>query len=243
MRAMRAMPAPTYLQFPHAWDHQKPPRRLNVSELQHVIHVRRGEVVRVLPPGRHRFRPRIDQIWIEAATPQVLNVANQEVLTADGVSVKATVSSVTRVVDPLVTRAAGEWRGRFHVDMQLAMRALITQESLEDLVANRSSLDEPLLAAARSAAEPLGIEVSQVALRDLIVPGEQRRMLAEVVAARLSGQAALEKARAETAALRSLANAASMVRDNPAMYQLRLLQEMQASSGHTFVIGTDPPVS
>ncbi len=135
---------------------------------------------------------------------------------------------------------AGDWRGRLYLDMQLALRLDVTSASLEDLVANRAALDEPLLQAARTSAAPLGVEVGSLALRDLVVPGEQRRLLAEVVAARLAGQASLERARAETAALRSLANAASMVRDNPALYQLRLLQEISSSEGNTFVVGTEP---
>lgn len=241
MRTRHALPDFAFV--PGAAGHVRPPRRLNVTELEHVIHVRRGKVQGVLGPGRHRLRPRIDQVWAEPATPQVINVGNQEILTSDGISVKATVSAVTRVVEPLRAREAGEWRGRFHVDVQLALRALVTQESLEDLISNRAALDEPLLAAAIAAAEPMGVEVTKVALRDLIVPGEQRRMLAEVVAARLAGQAALERARSETAALRNLTNAAALVRDNPAIYQLRLLQEMSASSGHTFVIGTDAPAN
>ena len=73
-----------------------------------------------------------------------------------------------------------------------------------------------------------------------MVPGEQRRLLSQVVDARLAGQASLEQARAETAAMRSLANAASLMKDNPELYQLRLLQEMAKNQGNTFVVGADP---
>ncbi len=76
-------------------------------------------------------------------------------------------------------------------------------------------------------------------MRDLVVPGEQRKLMAQIVEARLAGQAALERARGETAALRNLANAASLMRDNPDRYRLRLLQEIASSSGNTFVIDTE----
>jgi hypothetical protein len=49
--------------------------------------------------------------------------------------------------------------------------------------------------------------------------------------------AALERARGETAALRNLANAASLVKDNPALMQLRLFQSLSESSGNTLVLG------
>ncbi len=219
----------------------KPPRgRVLVTETRHAVLVRNGVATRALPPGRHRLRRGRDRLWYESATPQVLIIPSQEVLTADGITVRATVGAVVTVTDPLTAMRAGDWRGRLYLDIQLALRLNVTSASLEDLVANRAGLDTPLLEAARESAGPLGVEVGSLALRDLVVPGEQRRLLAEVVAARLAGQASLERARAETAALRSLANAASMVRDNPALYQLRLLQEIASSEGNTFVVGTEP---
>jgi regulator of protease activity HflC (stomatin/prohibitin superfamily) len=217
----------------------KPPRRILVTEHYHVVRLRNGVADRVLPPGRHWMRRSSDRLWMEAATPQVLVVPSQEVLTADGVTVRATVSYVAAVIDPMMTMKSGDWRSRLHLEIQLALRAGITAAPLEELVASRSALDVPILEAVGSTAAELGVEVEKLAIRDLVVPGEQRKLLAEVVAARLAGQASLERARAETAALRNLANAASMVRDNPALFQLRLLQEISASSGNTFVVGTE----
>lgn len=217
----------------------RPPRRLLVTEQYHVVRLRKGIADRVLPPGMHWMRRRSDRIWMEAATPQVLVVPSQEVLTADGVTVRATVAYVARIIDPMATMRAGDWRSRLHVDVQLALRAGVTASPLEDLVASRAALDGPILEAIVPTATELGVEVEKLALRDLVVPGEQRQLLAEVVAAKLSGQASLERARSETAALRSLANAASLMRDNPALYQLRLLQEISASTGNTFVVGTE----
>jgi regulator of protease activity HflC (stomatin/prohibitin superfamily) len=120
------------------------------------------------------------------------------------------------------------------------LRSAVTQVDLEDLVANRACSmspywPRPAPSPARSASKG-----EQLGIRDLVVPGEQRRLLAQIVEARLSGQAALERARGETAAMRNLANAASMIRDNPEPYRLRLLQETATSTGTTFHIGTEP---
>jgi len=51
---------------------------------------------------------------------------------------------------------------------------------------------------------------------------------------------ALERARGETAALRSLANAASMLEDKPALLQLRMLHQLETTSGNTVVLGLSP---
>ena len=68
-------------------------------------------------------------------------------------------------------------------------------------------------------------------------PGEMKKAFAQVVKAQKEGQAVLEKARGETAALRSLANAARMIDDNPNLLQLRALQAFADSGGNTLVLG------
>jgi regulator of protease activity HflC (stomatin/prohibitin superfamily) len=66
-----------------------------------------------------------------------------------------------------------------------------------------------------------------------MVPATARRAFSQVVKAQKEGQAALERARGETAALRRLANAAKMIEDNPNLLQLRALQSIADSTGNT----------
>lgn len=220
-----------------------PPRHVLVSELEHVVLIKNGRVRGALPPGRHRLSKRKDRLWIESAMPQVMVIPSQEILTSDGATVRVTVAATVSVVDPDVTVRSGEWRSRFHLEVQQALRAAVTVVPLEELVANRAGLDADLHSVLGAPAESMGIEVSQLGIRDLVVVGEPKRLLADVVAARLAGQAALERARGETAALRNLANAASLLKDNPELYRLRLLQEVSASEGNTFVIGGELPLA
>ena len=220
----------------------KAPRHIVVTPFEHVVRLR-GADETLLAPGRHRVDRKRDRFWHAAALPQTVIAHGQEILTADGVGVRASIASVATVVDPLVTMRAGDWNAQLHLRLQLALREQVAGATLEQVVAARGDFDEPLAEAMAATAETLGLELTGTTVRDLIVPGEQRRLLAEVVAARMEGQAALERARAETAALRTLANAGGMVRDNPALFQLRLLQEMGTSTGHTFVIGTDAPTT
>lgn len=94
--------------------------------------------------------------------------------------------------------------------------------------------------AAAAAAAELGVEIRRAAVRDVMLSADLRRAFAEAVRLREEGKAALEKARAEMAALRSLANAARMLKDNPELVRLRLLQSIDAvgaKSGNTLVLG------
>lgn len=77
------------------------------------------------------------------------------------------------------------------------------------------------------AAEAIGASAA-VVVRDVIVPGALREATLEVASAKQRGAARLEEARAETAALRSLANGARLLDDSPALERLRLVQ----AAGH-----------
>jgi len=74
-------------------------------------------------------------------------------------------------------------------------------------------------------------------VKDIMFPGEMKKAVAQLVKAQKEGQTALERARGETAALRSLANAARTMDDNPNLLQLRALQAIADSSGSTLVLG------
>ena len=74
-------------------------------------------------------------------------------------------------------------------------------------------------------------------LRDVVLPGDLRRLLTGVEKARREGQAALERAHAEHAALRALANAARMLRNNPELQNLRLLQALGEGKSASIVLG------
>jgi len=79
--------------------------------------------------------------------------------------------------------------------------------------------------------------LEQVAIRDLTLPGELKKLFTQVVKARQEGLATLERARGETAALRNLANAAALVERSPQLLQLRALQVAEQHQASTLVFG------
>jgi regulator of protease activity HflC (stomatin/prohibitin superfamily) len=86
---------------------------------------------------------------------------------------------------------------------------------MKDLLMNDSSLP--------------GLSILSVDLKDIMLSGELKKAYAEVIKVRKEAQASLEKARGETATLRSLANAAKMSENNPELARLRLIQTIEAS--------------
>jgi regulator of protease activity HflC (stomatin/prohibitin superfamily) len=213
-------------------------RDVTVFEWERGLLYRRGRFERVLGPGRYRLWKKTTWVRTLDVRETTETVAGQEILTADGVTVRLSLAATYTVVDPLrAVTAADDYRSALYLALQLALRDVVATLPIDELVEKRSEIGPRLLAPTGERAEALGLDLKQVELKDVMLTGELRRMMAQVVAARKEGQAALERARGETAALRNLANAARLMEGNPALMQLRLLQQLAGSSGNTIVLG------
>lgn len=198
-----------------------------------------GVFRQILPPGRHHLTWR-ETVALVVTLPQSLTVAMQEVLSADGFQPKLSAIVTFTLADPhrAVLARAGSYRDALVEEVQIALRSLAAARSAEALAATaRDALNAELLAATQPAGVALGLDVSAVRLRDMVLPGDLRRLLTGVEKARREGQAALERAHAEHAALRALANAARMLRNNPELQNLRLLQALGEGKSASIVLG------
>jgi regulator of protease activity HflC (stomatin/prohibitin superfamily) len=214
-------------------------RRLTVERWEQALLFRDGALVETLGPGSHRrWRKRITVRRVDTR-PWVLTVPTQEVPTADGAPVKVTAAGRAAVVDPVAfVTAVQDVHGALYLAVQVALREVLSGHTVEELLAGRAALGGELTSAVRGLQE-LGVAVA-LELKDIVLPSDLKRAQSEVLVARAQGLAALERARGETAALRSLANAARLAEGSPALLQLRLLQQLAATPGHTVVIGTPP---
>ena len=205
--------------------------RLTVQPWQVALERRDGEPTRVLRSGRHVQRTR--------ATYDVLDVREridvvpaQELLTADGVTVKISAVWVWTIDDPVVfTEKVRDPVHAVYVAIQLALRdALATQEAEALVRSPRTGLVSGFAETVARAAAEVGIRVLDVVVKDVVLPADLRRAYSELVVGRHRAQAQLEAARAETAALRSLANGAKLLDDHPSLAQLRLVQALPPGS-------------
>jgi regulator of protease activity HflC (stomatin/prohibitin superfamily) len=173
---------------------------------------------------------------------RMVTVPGQEILTADNVSVRASVLVGFRITDPRAAfETAQSLEASLYAQTQLALRAAVAALAVEDLVAQRESLSAQLLEQITPQAALLGIVLETVGVKDLTFPPPLRQALQQVVEARKAAQASLERARGEMATLRSLANASRMLENNPALTTLRALQS-GADGRNTIVLGMNTGV-
>ena len=201
---------------------------------------RKGKFVKVLGAGRHVYWGWHWTIDTEDVRKGVVLVPAQEVLTADNVSLKLSVVVTYQITD--AAKAAHEtqdWRSDVRNAAQLAMRAVVGGVAVESLLNQRVEIGAQLLGRVQPETAKIGVNVLAVEVKDVMFPADLKRAFADVLKAKQEGQAALERARGESAALRNLANAARVLEGNPALMNLRLMQSLSAaqSSGSTLVLG------
>lgn len=191
---------------------------------ERAVRFDRGVLLDVLGPGRHRVRGHQTLVRVDTRT-RSMTPAPQEVPARDGVAVKVTVVLRWTVVDPtafVLTSPAPT--DELYLAAQLALRSAVLTRAHDEVDAARAEIAAEVAAGVAPRAAELGAAVDSVAVRDVVLPAELRRArLAELVAA-AEARAALERARGETAAMRSLLNAARLAEEHPALLQLRALQ-------------------
>jgi regulator of protease activity HflC (stomatin/prohibitin superfamily) len=159
---------------------------------------------------------------------QAIEVAGQEILTRDKVALRINLNAGVRFVDPLKAFERHAKPLEFvYRELQFALRAAVGTKMLDELLEDKGAIDRNLAEFVRGRVTPLGIELDSVGVKDIILPGEMKNILARVVEAEKVAQANVIRRREETAATRSLLNTAKVMEDNPVALRLKELETLE----------------
>ncbi|MEM1019428.1 MAG: slipin family protein [Pseudomonadota bacterium] len=186
---------------------------------------------RVLTPGVYGFW-KSDRV-ITAKTidlkAQAMDVVGQEVLTKDRVTIRLNIVADYRVTDPVkAVTETKDFADALYRALQVAYRKTVGALTLDALLERKGEVDTAALEKVRADMAGIGIEVREITLKDVILPGEMREILNTVVAAQKEAEANVIRRREETNATRSLANTAKVMADNPVMLRLKELEAIEA---------------
>src|SRR5690606_22605696 len=202
-----------------------------------------GELRERLATGKHVFWKAAGRLRIRAVDlrDRVADVAGQEILTADKVTLRVNLVVTYRVADAQVAvERTLDFEQAIYREAQLALRAAVGGRSLDALLADKEAVGAEVREVVRSRAAEMGLEVRSVGLRDIILPGDMKVILNRVIEAQKQAEADLIRRREETAAARSQANTARLLAASPALVRLKeleLLREALAGTKTTFVLG------
>jgi regulator of protease activity HflC (stomatin/prohibitin superfamily) len=193
-----------------------------------------GETAATLTSGTHvwwRFNRNIAVILFDSRL-QNMEVNGQEILTKDRVSLRVNLSSTWQIKQAeLVKAELADAKDYLYRELQLALRTVVSTQTLDELLADKNSLNAQILAIVVEKAAVYGIEVKTVGARDIVLPGEMKAILTQVVEAQKLAEANLIKRQEETQATRSLHNTAKVMEGNPVLLRLKELEILEKITG------------
>lgn len=190
-----------------------------------------GEIKTLLQPGTYGYwriehKPEVEVIDTRL---QSLEVSGQEILTKDKVTLRINLSANWRYQDILLAFSKlSQPIDYLYRELQFALREIIGTRSLDELLENKQLIDQLMLEQIESCVATFGLEVDSIGVKDIILPGDMRTILSQVVEAEKAAQANVIRRREETAATRSLLNTAKVMENNPVALRLKELETLES---------------
>ena len=189
-----------------------------------------GKFIERLPPGRHTYWTVNRKVEVKRIDlrPKAVEITAQEMLTKDRIALRVTLTAFRRIVDPERAAASTDdvdtWLYRL---IQFAIREAVAGRTLDEVLSARGALDAELRDFVRARLGDTGIEILDLGVKDVILPGEIRELINKVVEAERTAKANLIRRQEETAATRSLLNTARLMEDNPLLLRLKELESLE----------------
>lgn len=193
-----------------------------------------GVLDRVLKPGAYGFwrAGRSVEVKVIDGRMQALDVTGQELLTKDRVTIRINVTATYQVTDPVAAvTSVKDFQDVLYRSLQTVFRKELGAKTLDQILENKATVDALALDTIRADLAKIGVEVSDITLKDVVLPGEMRDILNTVVAAEKQAEASVIKRREETNATRSLLNTAKVIAENPVMLRLKELEALEVIAG------------
>jgi hypothetical protein len=189
-----------------------------------------GQLARQLSPGAYafwNFQKNVSAEVIDLRL-QSLEVSGQELLTRDKVSLRVNLAASFRVTDPVAARTrVAKFGDYLYRELQFGLRKAVAMKTLDELLGDKATLDGDIYAYVRGRVDELGIEVSGVGIKDVILPGEMKEIFNSVVQAEKQAQANVIRRREESNAMRSALNTAKLIEESPTLMRLKELEALE----------------
>ncbi len=109
----------------------------------------------------------------------------------------------------------------------MAIRESLSALSLDELLTKKSELGREIMSKLNTNCELIGIELSEAGLKDIILPGDMREIMNQVLLAEKRAQANIITRREETASTRSLLNTARLMEENEMLWKLKEMEFLE----------------
>ncbi|MFY0604587.1 MAG: slipin family protein [Flavobacteriaceae bacterium] len=157
-----------------------------------------------------------------------LEISGQELLTKDKAAIRINFYTQYKVID--IEKALLEnkdYEKQLYIAMQLTLRAYVGSYSLDELLERKENIAKGVFDDVKDTAEKLGVSILNCGMRDVILAGEMKEIMNQVLVAQKKAQANIITRREETASTRSLLNTAKLMEDNDMLFKLKEMEYVE----------------
>lgn len=186
-----------------------------------------GNFVKVLDAGTYFYWNNGQAIILQKVDlrKQMLEVPGQELLTKDKAAIRMSFFVHFQVIDLMKALVdTKDFVKQLYIQLQLALRAYIGTQTLDNLLANKEDIAPFVVDSVKKSASEMGVQILSAGIRDVILPGDVKEIMNQVLIAEKKAQANVIMRREETASTRSLMNTAKLMEDNAMLYRLKEME-------------------
>ena len=198
-----------------------------VFEYKRALKFRFGKYIKVLEPGFRWIVPIMDSIQSVDIRVITINILSQEVMTEDNVPCSIDGVVFFRIDDP--ERAVLEVEDyKFAITQlaQAALRDVCGKVELDTILSKREEIGKNIREIVENETSEWGILIIDVKIKDIQLPENMRRMMANQAEAERSRRARIILAEAEEQAATQLLSAGKLIDQSPSAIKLRLYQTL-----------------
>jgi regulator of protease activity HflC (stomatin/prohibitin superfamily) len=191
------------------------------------------EFQKLLEPGDYFFWKGTTSVSVLKADMRQLqlDMSGQEIMTKDKISLRVNFVCQYRIIDPeKALNMIKNYQEQLYILMQLALREYIGGYTLDEILERKESISTQVVAALKDKASDMGIDLISAGVKDIILPGDVKDIINQVLIAEKKAQANVIMRREETASTRSLLNTAKIMDENQTLYRLKELEYIERIS-------------
>lgn len=189
-----------------------------------------GIAKEILNEGVYYYKNATEQVellYVDMRQRQ-MDLLGQEILSKDKAAVRVNYTLQYQVVD--VLKAVHEnvnYEKQAYVIVQVALRELMGRYTLDELLEKKDSFPAEVQKATADGLSKLGMVVNSSGVKDIILPGDVKEIMNQVLVAQKQAQANTIMRREETASTRSLLNTAKLIEENPTLSRLKEMEYVE----------------
>jgi hypothetical protein len=182
-----------------------------------------------LEPGLHYFwkNPIALTLYKTDMRQSQMEINGQEILTKDKANIRINFTVRYGIADVYKLVENKDYEKQLYVLLQLALREQVAIYTLDELLDKRDDVSPMVMNIVKDKALQLGVNLLDCGIRDIILPGDVKEIMNQVLIADKKAQANSIMRREETASTRSLLNTARLMEENEMLFKLKEMEYVE----------------